>query len=110
MSDEFSFDPQEGEMLEALIKSPIYAVLKKVLNRHKEQYRYILLTSKDPPTIFETQGRIMGMNIITELPEHMVRVALAKKSQDAKIEAKKKEFEDRKARTLDPSLPPVKRS
>lgn len=110
-SDEYGFpiEDQEAEMLEALIKSPIYAVLKKVLNRYKEACHQTLLTSKDPPLLFETQGRIIGMNVVTKLPELLVQRNIhARKLKDEESKLKG-EILERAARIKDPSLPPVKR-
>lgn len=96
--------------LEALVKSPAYTVLKKVMGSVVEESQSILLTEKDPVAIYRHQGRAAAGSILNNLgsfvqtqKEHrekreQLQQARADRDNQAKVRAKMKNKVDNAGR------------
>lgn len=73
-------------MLDSLIRSPAFGALKRVLNKYRESCQSVLLNSKDATALFQTQGRMIGLNVIETLPALLV----AQRNEKIKREELKK--------------------
>ncbi len=56
------------EMVEALVKSPAFAALVRVIEAQKQPLIAALVQSKDPDEVKQLQGRIQGMNMLANIP------------------------------------------
>lgn len=83
-------------LLETLIASPVFSALKRVLDKYRAQCQSVLLTETDTTKIFQTQGRIIGVNIVERLPSLLVA------QRRANLE-KKKEKENPEKRSTNPN-------
>lgn len=87
-------------LLEALVRSPVLGALTQVIENYKAECYGVLTTSKDPNMIFETQGRLKGAHVITELPKIIVQQREKAKEQEAEKESQKRSIEERKQKLL----------
>ncbi len=78
--------PDEILLLESLIKSPVYAVLQKVIRLRRAYEMAQLLQAKDADQMRIFQGRIHGLNLYMNLPKIFVDAHLkqAKELQEKK--------------------------
>lgn len=92
--DEFGFSIEETDLdlLESLIKSPVFSALKRAVSRYQESCYSVLTTSKDAPKLFETQGRIIGSNVLVKLPELLVTQRRQKNEAKSQRERAQKQF------------------
>lgn len=84
-------------LLESLVRSPVLGALTALLENYKVECYAVLRTSKEMPKIFETQGRLIGMNVVTELPkliiqqrENQKKAQVIKNEAEERIAARKK--------------------
>lgn len=87
----------EKIQLEALVKSPVYGALKVLLDGYRHECLTILTTSKDTHKIFETQGRLIGLNVIENLPAVVVRQLEEGRKKDKEEEDRKEAKSGRRA-------------
>lgn len=89
MKNEYGFEISEDDvvMLEALVRSPAFGALKRMLGSYRQQCQSHLLTTKNPPKLFEIQGRIIGINVIENLPGILVA------RRQSRLEAEQAEHE-----------------
>lgn len=76
----------EMAMLEALVDSPAYKVLRKIVKAESDQLLNMLRTETSITTINQIQGRIVGTESIATIPWNLVHhrkqtQAKAKKSK-----------------------------
>lgn len=90
-------------MLEALIKSPVFAALKRLLEGYRKECFSKLCSSKDTHEIYQTQGRIIGMQVVEGLPGIVVRQRAERVKRE---EEKRQQDEEVKKRTTPRPLPP----
>lgn len=86
--DELIYGDDDIVQLEALIQSPAFAALKRVVARYRDKCQGILLTSSDTHQLYQTQGRIIGVNVIESLPALLVKrrqLRLREKDKIAKL-------------------------
>lgn len=76
----------EVSHLEALVKSPALGALKALLDIYRDQCVVTLTASKDPVELYQTQGRLIGINMIDNLPS----LYLEEKARREKARAKSK--------------------
>lgn len=82
-------------LLEALIKSPAWAALRRALDVYRRQCESVLHTSAETHKLFQTQGRIMGIKVVEELPGMLVsrrELQEKRKQQDAEKRVVKPEW------------------
>ena len=86
---------EDVELLKAMIQSPVFGAFKRATGRHKKEYEGILLNAKEPYHIHRAQGVILGLNVLENLPEILIR-------QELKRQELKKREEEIKKRTQRP--------
>lgn len=81
------------QLIEALVKSPVFDALKALIESYREQCISELMSEKNPSKLFEIQGRLIGVNVVQTLP--LVRAqqleAKRKKDKEKEEEAQKQE-------------------
>lgn len=60
-------------LLDALVKSPAFGALKRLVEAYKKRCMADLVSATDASRLFQTQGRIIGINVLETLPELVVR-------------------------------------
>lgn len=88
-------------LLEALIRSPAFMLIKKITRMYREEAISSLTSSVDTPTIYRNQGRLISLNAVDNLP------LLVQEWQNRKTVAdvRQKEDEKRKERLRPKPLP-----
>lgn len=91
------------ECLEALVKSPVFRSLRKLLGQYRDESMGRLMTETDPHRIFELRGKILGLNTIENLPqiramEHAAKKEVIAKQQELKEQMEKRDFRKRPER------------
>lgn len=91
---DFSSLPEDDLiMLEALIMSPAFAALKRALDKYRAACNSVLLSATESNRMFQTQGRIIGINTIENLPKILVQqrqVRIKKAEAERQLEEKRK--------------------
>lgn len=96
-------------LLESLIKSPVYSALKRALDRYRKECQSVLLTAENVHKLYQTQGRIIGINVIEQLPSLMVHRRQVKLKAEETKKQKEREMRSRRDGILN-QPPPTKHS
>lgn len=81
---------EELVLIESIVRSPAFGILKKVISGEIEETKSLLCTVDDEKKFRQLQGRIAGLQTINNLPEFM-----AKRQE---MMRKKKEIEEQQNR------------
>lgn len=106
----FGFDDiahDDVVLLESLVKSPVFGALKRALKKYEDVCMSELLSGNDTHKLYQTQGRVIGIRVVENLPVILVR---RQKELERQAENKRRlegELAKRKKRIFDPKLPPV---
>lgn len=88
-------------MLESLIKSPAFLALKRLLASYRANCQNELLSASDVQKIFQIQGRLIGLQVIENLPSIVVHQRGEKLKREAEAAKKQAELD----RRLSPAQP-----
>lgn len=92
--NEVAFNIEEDDviLLQSLIQSPAWVALKRSLKSYKAACESILLNGQDLYTIHRTQGLILGMNTVENLPRILVERQTKKVRQQESDKREKDKF------------------
>lgn len=102
----FDLPEEDLVMIESLVKSPAFGALKRLLNIYRQEALGVLKSSDDTHRIFQTQGRLIGMDIIENLPSLTV-AQWRERQKVAEARAKEEAARNKRLKRQDPR-PPVR--
>jgi hypothetical protein len=59
----------EMRQIDALVASPVFGVLRKVLHGYRKHIESMLVTETSHPELMRLQGRVMGIRMIENVPD-----------------------------------------
>ena len=88
--EEKPLNEDEILILDALVKSPAFAVIRKLVRIQRAQELSQLVSSVDRDTMIRTQGKIQGLNMVEFLPLTLQSLTEKLKAKRAAEEEKAK--------------------
>lgn len=89
--------PEEYDLLEALVNTPAFALLKKVTGQQKEIIKESLVSASSMDMVRTLQGQIAGVNLITTVPEIVAKARAHTRAERKKQEEKEAKRPKRRA-------------
>ncbi len=85
----YDLSPDELGLLSNLVHSPVFGVLKKIVDQDLKVIQSMILTEKDVDVIRQLQGRAAGLGVLANVPVVLTKIH-DEKIKKANIEAAKK--------------------
>lgn len=84
--DESPLTREELQLLETLVKSPVFSILKKIASLHRGKVMSELVSITDERRIAVLQGQVQGLNLCENLPAIFAKMSeeISKKETDKK--------------------------